>query len=414
MFPYCKAVNSIANTKGCYNMDNKFHMSGWVYIHADQLTVDEVDEWAKAGFTTIMSPEVGLHEVEKLIPYLDRAEKCGIQLLANVMGVGYHVYPGLGEEGYTKRFTEVYEKLKGHPALYGFHCGDEPRKEALEDAIEAIRIQKLVAPELTPIINLRGSTCEMFSEKPGDTFVDWLKHFKERTGVDTYCWDSYSQMINDGGVTFHIDALKKHNYACKEAGMKNWVTLLSSAHWWFKYPTEYQFMWQITTAAAAGSTGVCWFRLYDKECAPDYHGSPVDEFGNKTEQFHRLKRCQRRFNDQFGLLWQKMHLKATYLTGFPRMSYSMFNEYCHDVIKKLNIFEECMISFFEDDEGKEYFAIVNIEMEQPVSVNMEFDSSKAKLTRLDCNGTIQRSIDADDDLLDLYPGQMLLYRIDRK
>ena len=395
-------------------MADRFHFSAWVYRNADELTPDEVDIWANAGFTAIMSPETMYTTTEKLIPFLDKAQERGIKLIASVHGLDYGSFAGLGEEAYAERFKMAYEKLKGHPALYGFHCGDEPKKPALEATIGCMKVQKQIAPELTPYINLRGSTPEMFSEQPGDRFADWLKHFKAETGCDTYCWDDYSQMVNDGGVTSYISGLKAHNDACREAGVKNWATLLSSAHWVFHYPNEYQFMWQITTAACAGCQGVVWFRLYDKEIAPDYHGSPIDEFGNLTEQYHRLKRCQRRFNDQFGLLMQKMQVQATYLTGFPRLSYDMFNSNCHDVIKKLNIFEQCMISFMNDDEGNEYFAIVNIEQKLPAIVNMEYDSSKATLVRIDCNGAIQRKIDADDDMMDLFPGQMLLYRIDRK
>lgn len=393
-------------------MVDRFHFGAWTYRSVNDITPDEVDIWANSGMTATMSPEVSYRDTEKLIPFLDRAQERNMKLIAVVGSLDYSSYTD--EETYKQRFTQAYEKIKGHPALMGFYCGDEPKKPALENTIQVMRIQKMVAPELQPYINLRGSTPDMFSEKPGDRFADWLKRFKAETGCDTYCWDSYSQMVNDGGATSHICALKAHNDACREAGVRNWVTLLSSAHWVYKYPNEYEFMWQITTAAAAGCQGVIWFRLYDKALAPDYHGSPIDEFGNLTEQYHRMKRCQRRFNDQFGLIMHKLQVQATYLTGFPRLSFEMFNDKCHDVIKKLNIFEQCMISFFKDEEDKEYVAFVNIERELPAIISMEFDSNKATLVRIDQNGKNQRRLEDGDDMLDLFPGQMLLYRIDRK
>ena len=41
-------------------------------------------------------------------------------------------------------------------------------------------------------------------------------------------------------------------------------------------------MWQITMSAAFGCKGVIWFRLYDRDISPNYHGSPIDEYGYNT------------------------------------------------------------------------------------------------------------------------------------
>ncbi|MBP3347868.1 MAG: hypothetical protein J6L92_03850 [Clostridia bacterium] len=235
-----------------------------------------------------------------------------------------------------------------------------------------------------------------------------------RNGCDEFCFDIYDQTINDGGVTNFYRCMKAQNEAAATAGVNCWATLLSSAHWSYRIPTEYQFMWAITHAAALGCKGIVWFRLYDKAIAPEYHGSPIDEFGYKTEQYNMLMRCQRRFQDQFGQIMLDLNWKKSYLTGFPRMSYTMFNEHCHDVVKSLDLFERGVISFFEDAEGKEYFALVNAEMTQPTHFDLTYDSSKADVVMLERNGSIQHKLGDYGEPLDAYPGQMLLFRIDRK
>ena len=96
------------------------------------------------------------------------------------------------------------------------------------------------------------------------------------------------------------------------------------------------------------------------------------------------------------------------------MSYTMFNEHCHDVVKSLDLFERGVISFFEDAEGKEYFALVNAEMTQPTHFDLTYDSSKADVVMLERNGSIQHKLGEYGEPLDAYPGQMLLFRIDRK
>ena len=109
-----------------------------------------------------------------------------------------------------------------------------------------------------------------------------------------------------------------------------------------------------------------------------------------------------------------LHWKKAYLTGFPRMSYTMFNEHCHDVIKSIDIFERGVISFFEDDNGKEYFALVNAEMTQPMHFDFVYDNTKADIVELELNGAVESRVGRRFVTADAYPGQMLLFRIDRK
>ena len=93
-------------------MADRFHFSAWVYRNADELTPDEVDIWANAGFTAIMSPETSFTSTEKLIPFLDRAQERGIKLIASVHGLDYGAFAGLGEDGYAERFKIAYEKIQ--------------------------------------------------------------------------------------------------------------------------------------------------------------------------------------------------------------------------------------------------------------------------------------------------------------
>ncbi len=393
-------------------MTKKFPFGAWVYNSVNEFTPDEVDVWADMGLTVTMSSIAGYDEAEKLLPFLDRAQERDIQLIVWVTGIGN----ANNEDEYKARFKELYEvKLQKHPAIYGFFIGDEPgNPAAVEYVIKEMKAQKEVAPNLNPYINLMGGTFEHRHIFPGKKYPEFITDFMTRNGCDEFCFDIYDQTINDGGVTNFYRCMKAQNEAAVAAGVNCWATLLSSAHWSYRIPTEYQFMWAITHAAALGCKGIVWFRLYDKAIAPEYHGSPIDEFGYKTEQYNMLMRCQRRFQDQFGQIMLDLNWKKTYLTGFPRMSYTMFNEHCHDVVKSLDLFERGVISFFEDAEGKEYFALVNAEMTQPTHFDLTYDSSKADVVMIERNGSIQHKLGEYGEPLDAYPGQMLLFRIDRK
>ena len=392
-------------------MANKFPIGAWVYHPIKDLPLSEVDKWADMGLTVTMSPWVDARkedELELLKAFLDKAAERDMKLILPVTHIGH------GSD-YETGFTQVYNRYKGHPALYGFFVADEPNNTgAVENCINIMSIQKKVAPELTPYLNLMGSTYELSHIYPGKTYPEFIRDIMDRTGCTTLCFDEYSQTINDGGVTLYYKTLKAQSDAALATGADMWITPLSSAHYSYRIPTEFQFTWQITVSAAFGCKGITWFRLYDKNISPNYHGSPLDEYFEKTPTYDMLRRCQKRFNEQFGEILPSLHRKKSYIIGFQRGDWPVFSDDIHYCIKAVRSFEDAVISFFEDDEGKEYVCFVNAEMAQIGHYKFVIDNNY-KLTELICNGTIQQPADfAEHDGVLLNPGQMVLYRIDKK
>ena len=76
-----------------------------------------------------------------------------------------------------------------------------------------------------------------------------------------------------------------------------------------------------------------------------------------------------------------------------------------------------MISTFDCDDGYEYFCIVNLEKEIINSIGIEYDHEKADIKEVLLNGKIIRPFAAaniESAQIMLYPGQMAMFRIDRK
>lgn len=326
----------------------------------------------------------------------------------------------LGADGYEKKFREIYGILK-HPALYGFFIGDEPGKKIdFENSVECTRIQKKVAPELRPYINLHAG---MDNTDPallgGRTFREWLSYISKETGFSNFSYGHYDQVWNESGINSYYANIKALGEAADAAGVDMWNTQLSSAHYMFRIPSEYEFVWQITTAAACGSRGIIWFRFYDRSVGPNYHGSPIDEYGNKTEQYYKFLRANRRFQDQYGEIMMKLHHKVTYLTEKAYGGMKMFGTGTHPVLTDIRGTEQAVLGFFTDDDGIEYVAVVNGSMTNPGVFRIEFDHDKYNLDEATFNGTKFDPYNPKNtaehwDGLWLYPGQMNLFRITKK
>ncbi len=404
-------------------MAEKFPISIWNYNNLDDFTSDEVNVWADCGLTVTMTPKIvyGKDDPKKIIPFLDVAEKRGIKLIAYVIGLESEFIRELGLDGYKARFSEVYSIIK-HPALYGFFIGDEPStKEAFEDSVNCVKFQKETAPELTPYLNLHT---DMDATEPellgGKTFRQWLKDFAKDTGFSLFSYGHYDQVWDENGVDSYFRNLKALVSAANDAGVDCWNTQLSSAHYMFRIPNGYETLWQITTAAACGSRGINWFRFYDRSIGPNYHGSPIDEYGNKTPLYYDMLRANRRFNDQYGEIIMRSKLKATYFTRKTYGGYDLFTSLVHPIIKEVISTEQAIVSFFEDKtDGSEYLCIVNASMDKPGVFRPGFDREKYSLTEIMLNGKEEAPYTLGESLAHwdgqwLYPGQMNMFRIEHK
>ncbi len=403
----------------------KFPFAIWNYNNAEDFTADEVDVWAECGLTVAMTQKIvyGQDDPAILLPMLDRAQEKGLQLIANVPGLHNDDYLELGKEEYARRFKEVYNIIK-HPALFGFFIGDEPsEKDVLQASWDAIKLQKELAPELKPYVNLHVN---MDATKPellgGRTFRQWMVELAKDTGFSNFSYGHYDQMVDDYGVDSFYRNIRPLIEAGKQAGVDVWNCQLSSAHYMFRIPNYYDVMWQITVPAACGSRGVIWFRFYDRLIGPNNHGSPIDEYGYKTPLYYDILRAQRRFNDHYGELIMSLHHKETYVTKQAFGGYPIYNDALEAPVPELTKVvgtEPAVIGTFESDDGEQYFCVVNASLDKPGVFKLFFDREKYVLNELLFNGTVKQEYtwankEEHWDGAWLYPGQMAMYKFEKK
>ena len=408
-------------------MAKKFPFGAWNYLPLSESKVSDVDDWAECGLTVTTSPKINIEsdDPRELLPYLDRAAELGLKLIINVWDLSYSTYVKKGAEEYEKKLRELHEIFKGHPALYGYVVGDEPTSaKYLDSTFQCIKVQKQMDPSLNPYINFSGPNTRALGPEyfGGRTYAEWLKHVAEESGATEFCFDEYCQTINNvDGYSGFFKTAKFHVEAAESAGADMWACLLSSAHLAYNVPTEAQYRWQINVAAALGCRGVFWFRFYDRDIAPDYYGSPINEFGYKTDSFYHLLTCQRRFNSHYGEILLRLKRKNTWIVGDPRGDYPIFKAGDHDYILHAKIDDTGVLSIFEDENGAEYLCVVNGCHKFCASCYVTVDPSKCILTELTKNGDIESPFDSDEytagdsvHKLSLFPAQLRLFRIDKK
>ena len=402
-------------------MNKKFVFSMWTYNNISEFTPDEIETWVDLGMTIPMLPSADIDRDDPsiLIPWLDKAKELGVQVIVNYGGMGYDECRRLGPEKYEAKIKPLYDALGGHPAVHGFCIGDEPdNKEDLEASAETLRINKKLAPHLDPFLNYTGAIADFDNERLGGRDLSgWMRYAYEKSGAREICYDSYSQAVNDGGgKTAHLRATAKLVEAAKAADRSEiWGCLLSSAHHVYSPQTEVDYRWQIHTAAALGLRGVLWFRLYDRITAIGYYGSPIDEFGTKTEGYYGLRRCQRRFSANYGEIFMRINHKKTYAVKSDRGVFPEFGPGCHDVIENIKANDETIISFFDGEDGYEYMCVVDSETRFYGMLEFYYDREKYALYDVTMNGASESPVRGENGSeISIIPAGLQLYKIVRK
>ena len=216
-------------------------------------------------------------------------------ILCHEHGFWRHLQEG-GEDGYREDFARAVAQLGDHPAVFGFNVGDEPTKEDFPHLCRAMRIQKEIAPHLTPFANLMN--CHPGCEKLTG-YLDWagyLDAYVAESGAELLCYDCYSHM-NPGteGWDHYFLNLRLFHEAAQRHDLPYWTTLLSASHWRFRPPSEDDFRWQLSTALAHGAQGILWFFFYMRDPHSNYRTPPIDEHYERTETYDRLSRVCRTF-----------------------------------------------------------------------------------------------------------------------
>ena len=405
----------------------RYPIGFWNYTPLGQLGPEAVKDWADLGMTFALSPQFGPDaDPAVLLPILDACAEKDIGVILNDSRARWY---GASDDpkAYRERFRAAYEQFGKHPAVIGYHVGDEPMEDRqFADAAMAHRIQLEVAPELTPHLNFLPyweNQEETILKAP--TFTDWAKRMAADADLKILCYDCYVQMNpEEAGTHQYYTNLRKFSEGADAAGIMPWTTLLSVGHFRYRVPSEDDFRWQVNTAVASGMKGLLWFFIYAVMIA-NYRLSPIDEFGERTETFGRLSRVNRHFLRHYGDFFMNAEHRATYHAGKAYGGYPLFEDGRTDplllgLISPQNL--PAVLGFFEKD-GQRHVAVVNNSVKESGQFilrvpkgtkiferfNWDHTYSALKTARhYACYQETETELKGGDWLA---PGQMMVYRI---
>lgn len=407
----------------------RFPIGFWNYAPISIQSPKDVKDWADLGMTMANSPEFKQgDDKQAMLDILDACEENGIRvILCDHRARWYGLLKD--PEGFDRRFGEALADFGQHPAVIGFHVGDEPNtEETFAESAAAHRRELEMAPHLLPHLNFLPYWEGIEGLLGAPTFLDWAKDFAAKSDLKILCYDCYAQMNPDeDGIDFYYTNLRKFSEAADALGITPWTTLLSVGHYLYRCPNEDEFRWQLNTAVASGMKGIMWFFIRVLTPFSNYRLAPIDEFGERTETFQWLSRVNRHFLHRFGDFFLHANHIATYHTVKAYGGYELFEPGKTDAdLLDVTCDHElpAVVGIFERD-GQRYFAIVNNSMKESGRFKLHTPKEGGKLQRLSWSGDwTDMKVDNWDAYYDetdteqiggdwLAPGQMNLYRYER-
>lgn len=401
-----------------------FPIGFWNYTFMDMVGPDCVRDWSDAGMTMAMSPEflADRDDAGAMRAILDAALERKLKvILCDHRANWWRGTAADGEAAYRRGFAEALKDFGDHPAVFGFHVGDEPVKADFANACKANRIQQEMAPHLTPFLNLLPWYPGAEADVGFPSWAAYLDAFVDQAHPAMIPYDCYSQMKpgREGWEQYYIN-LREYKAASERHGLPLWSTLLTVGHYHYRCPSEDDLRWQVNTNLAHGVQGLLWFHFYMVRPHDNYRLAPIDEFWERTETFAWLSRVNRTLLAWHAPVLRELTLKRVHHVGEWWGGFAPPDG--KGLIREAHASEPLIVSEFADPRGRPYVVVVN---------NSVTDSTKASLTIAGAKPTLHRvvwqgkeelvqggggwqAMQSDDSVRVtpwLAPGQMEMYRV---
>jgi hypothetical protein len=255
---------------------DEFAILPWSWAPADREALADIRDcgFNLAGF---LKPE-----------HLDLASQAGLQCIVSDASIhAGDAEAALPEDEIARRVDAVAERTANHPATFGYYLRDEPSAAIFPGLAKWAAAVTKAAPQALPYINLfpNYATAQQLGAA---TYQEHLDAFVATVKPRFISYDHYA-LMDDGSLRESYFAnLEAVRATAQRSNLPFWNIVLSNAHFHYAEPTDAGLRFQLYTTLAYGARGISYF-TYFAPTSGNYRLAPIDQFGNKTATWDRLR-----------------------------------------------------------------------------------------------------------------------------
>jgi len=390
-----------------------FPIGCWTYFPLSEVWPDFVRDYCDLGFTRPMTPVFTEEDdPDVMLELLDEFHHLGMQVVLFDNRVTAYSLKGVDDALIREKFARSLAEFGDHPAVTGFYVGDEPDANDAELFFRVARIQREMAPNLIPFLNLFPWLDAAEAHLGTDAYAPYLDRAATEGNLAQIGYDCYTQMWEgDSGYDVYFDNLREMRDAARRHNIPFCSTLLCTGHNDYACPGRNDIRWQISTAAALGARALTYFYPVGIESGENYQEFPINAFKERSASYNALSEENRLFLARHGSILLRLTCEKS---EFTKKAYGGLSLFAPDDgltaaynTKDLNM----LVSTFRDAEGRRYRVVVNMDREKNFRAKLAF-APGIRASRLHWG---KRWVDCKLDASGvpsfwLSPGQMEIFR----
>ena len=367
---------------------NKFPISCWTYFSINDAWPTLAKDYYELGLTNPMTPVFNEgDDPQKMLSLLDDFHSYGLKVIVFDNRVTARHNTKFCEDEYRERFSVSLKEFGGHPAVMGFYVGDEPDAPDAQHFFDVARVQRDMAPNLIPFLNLLP-WFDWIGERIGSPkYAPYLDRAVKEGNLAQIGYDCYTQMFEgDSGWDDYFNNLREMRDCSNRHDIPYCVTLLSSGHYDYACPDQDAYRWQISTAAALGAKALTYFYVVGIGCGDNYRQFPINHFKERSVSYSWLSEENKFFlNKHAELLLDLKCVKSEFTTkAYGGLDIFSGDETLISAYNKKGI--NMLVSTFKDKDDNVYRVVVNMDRKRNIAAELNF-APGIKLEKLTWNNT---------------------------
>lgn len=330
-------------------------------------------EMADAGFTHCYA---GASSVADAVKLLDLAQQAGVKLFVSC--------PEL-----TSDPPATARRLASHPALGGYFLRDEPGAADFPALAKWTQQIQSADREHPCLINLFPNYADA-PQLGTPTYAQHLAKFVAEVPVPFISFDHYPVIADKAG---HVklrpnwyENLEQVSEAAAGAGKPFWAFALSVAHGSYPVATVPDLRLQAFSDLAYGAQGIEYFTYWTPVSSTwDFHEAPITADGKRTPVYDRVKQVNAEIQ-ALRRVFRGTKVLSVGHAGDALPAGTRRYEPAAPVSAVRTEGAGAVVSTLAGDGGRRYLVVVNRDVNQAMSLAVEFDGP-AKVESIDKQGS---------------------------
>lgn len=301
---------------------------------------------------------------------LDLAAKAGLKAIVSDPSI--HVddaAANLDDTEIAGRVKTLTERVKSHPAVWGYYLRDEPGAPAFPGLARWSAALRKADPKGIPYINLFPNYLDesLFKAWGVGDYEGYVESFVNTVHPAFISYDHYALMDDGtlrGGFFENLEAVRR---VALRHGLPFWNIVLANSHFHYAEPTPAGLRFQAYTTLAYGARGISWFTYFAPN-AGNYRLAPVDQFGHKTPTWDMLRGVNLQIH-RLGPAYIKLKSVNVFHTADVPPGCNGPQSAVH--VKKASG-GSLLVGEFTDPDGKPWAIVVNKDLHRSTPFSIDF------------------------------------------